>query len=395
EELKYNESDDEESIENSGVEKEESDSDAEFIFDNSIKKKSPSASEGTTLFIRNLPFEATKEELHDVFSSFGPLQYCVLTMDNDTGRSRGTGFVCFKELKDANHCLEEAEKLQMNLKNETTECTTVTEKNKRRNELQFRSILMPDTFDRQAEKFTLHGRVLSVVRAVEREQAKKLKEQNQDRKRREDRRNIYLMKEGVIFPDTPAAASLTPSEVTKRATSYSLRKNLLAKNPNLFLSKTRLSVRNLPLSVDERQLKALGKESIIKFKEQAKIVRSKDRIDLNTIKPRSKGYGFLEFTHHAHALAALRYLNNNPKLFGDKKRLIVEFAVENNIILKKRLIRNKNPGSITTDNSNNHYKHNLKNNSRGRKNLKRKPEDTSNIPKKDKISKKKAKFNNK
>jgi RNA recognition motif. (a.k.a. RRM, RBD, or RNP domain) len=26
----------------------------------------------------------------------------------------------------------------------------------------------------------------------------------------------------------------------------------------------------------------------------------------------SKGYGFVEFKHHAHALAALRELNNNP-----------------------------------------------------------------------------------
>jgi RNA recognition motif. (a.k.a. RRM, RBD, or RNP domain) len=28
--------------------------------------------------------------------------------------------------------------------------------------------------------------------------------------------------------------------------------------------------------------------------------------------PQSRGYGFVEFAHHAHALACLRELNNNP-----------------------------------------------------------------------------------
>ena len=38
---------------------------------------------------------------------------------------------------------------------------------------------------------------------------------------------------------------------------------------------------------------------------QAKIMRSPDRVDANG-QPRSKGYGFVEFVEHAHALAALR-----------------------------------------------------------------------------------------
>lgn len=28
--------------------------------------------------------------------------------------------------------------------------------------------------------------------------------------------------------------------------------------------------------------------------------------------PQSRGYGFVEFVHHSHALACLRELNNNP-----------------------------------------------------------------------------------
>ncbi len=60
------------------------------------------------------------------------------------------------------------------------------------------------------------------------------------------------------------------------------------------------------------------------------------------------GYGFINFKHNVHALAALRYLNNNPMFShltkagsgkkgkqqergtatSQKSRLIVEFAVE-------------------------------------------------------------------
>ncbi len=41
---------------------------------------------------------------------------------------------------------------------------------------------------------------------------------------------------------------------------------------------------------------------------------SADRVRLNEDgTPRSKGFGFVEFSEHIHALAALRKLNNNPE----------------------------------------------------------------------------------
>lgn len=33
----------------------------------------------------------------------------------------------------------------------------------------------------------------------------------------------------------------------------------------------------------------------------------------------SLGYGFVEFQAHEHALSTLRYLNNNPNIFGPHK----------------------------------------------------------------------------
>lgn len=33
----------------------------------------------------------------------------------------------------------------------------------------------------------------------------------------------------------------------------------------------------------------------------------------------SLGYGFVQFQDHEHALSTLRYLNNNPDIFGPEK----------------------------------------------------------------------------
>ncbi|GET03927.1 hypothetical protein GLOIN_2v1729830 [Rhizophagus clarus] len=44
----------------------------------------------------------------------------------------------------------------------------------------------------------------------------------------------------------------------KFVASYSTRKNLLAKTESLYF-KTRLSIRNLPLTTDENKLRILGK----------------------------------------------------------------------------------------------------------------------------------------
>ena len=64
---------------------------------------------GTTLFIRNLPYQATEQELKDLFRSFGPLRYARITMDPVTNRSRGTGFICFWKRESADALLRDAE----------------------------------------------------------------------------------------------------------------------------------------------------------------------------------------------------------------------------------------------------------------------------------------------
>lgn len=77
-----------------------------------VKPQLPAPEAGTTLFIRNVPYIATEDELRTLFRAFGPLRYARITMDPSTGRSRGTGFACFWNKEDADKVLEQAEILR-------------------------------------------------------------------------------------------------------------------------------------------------------------------------------------------------------------------------------------------------------------------------------------------
>jgi nucleolar protein 4 len=227
------------------------------------------------------------------------------------------------------------------------------------------SILTSDPSSTLAQSLVLHGRTLDVTRAVTREEAGKLKEEGEKRREKADKRNLYLLREGVILPNTPAAESLTPAEIERRTSSFNARRTLLRSNPSLFISKTRLSIRQIPTFVTERVLKRLAVHAVRAFEsevkkglrtgltqdeltevvneedgentqvteedgkgktkahkkgerttgvKQAKIVRQHERVDPVTGKGRSKGYGFLEMLKHADALRVLRWTNNNPEV---------------------------------------------------------------------------------
>ena len=45
------------------------------------------------IYVGNLPFRTTAEELRDLFAQHGVVNDCVIPQDRDTGRSRGFGFV--------------------------------------------------------------------------------------------------------------------------------------------------------------------------------------------------------------------------------------------------------------------------------------------------------------
>ena len=45
------------------------------------------------LYVGNLSFNTTEQQLESMFTEHGPVQSAVLVMDRDTGRPRGFGFV--------------------------------------------------------------------------------------------------------------------------------------------------------------------------------------------------------------------------------------------------------------------------------------------------------------
>jgi nucleolar protein 4 len=58
------------------------------------------------------------------------------------------------------------------------------------------SILTPDPSAGLAQSLVLHGRTLDVVKAVTRDVAGKLKDENEKARQKVDKRNMYLLKEG-------------------------------------------------------------------------------------------------------------------------------------------------------------------------------------------------------
>ncbi|MBK6764983.1 MAG: RNA-binding protein [bacterium] len=47
----------------------------------------------TRLYVGNLPFSATEDEIRTMFGEFGTVEAVELVMDRETGRPRGFGFV--------------------------------------------------------------------------------------------------------------------------------------------------------------------------------------------------------------------------------------------------------------------------------------------------------------
>ena len=72
----------------------------------------PATDVGTTLFIRNVPYDASEDDLRELFRAFGPLRYARITIDKETGRSRGTGFACFWKKEDADAVIEHSNLLR-------------------------------------------------------------------------------------------------------------------------------------------------------------------------------------------------------------------------------------------------------------------------------------------
>jgi nucleolar protein 4 len=312
----------------------------------SLPKTSDTA-RGCTIFIRNLSYDTSEEQLTEKFSQYGRVKYSKIVIDPVTKQSRGTGFVLFESA-------DTAQRVAAGNGLNNNQADTSAESSKRQLKRQ------------RMKRFTaengieLNGRVLNIAIAVDRAAAGRLAQQNEAERKLKDSRNLYLAREGVILKDSEAAQGLSQQELDRRTEAYKTKKKKL-ENPNYAVSSTRLSVRNLPAEVDEKQLKSvflaasaeefqhknhagelvnqIHGRAVIK---QVKLMRESDKLDPKSGLGRSKRFGFVEFTDHQHALHALRVLNNNPKAFlsqsSSNNRPVIEFSIED---VRKLQLRKK------------------------------------------------------
>ncbi|KAM7003429.1 LOW QUALITY PROTEIN: RNA-binding protein 28 [Tautogolabrus adspersus] len=275
--------------------------------ENPKKTLPPDVQEGRTIFIRNLSFDTEEEGLEEVLLRYGELNYIKIVVHPDTEHSKGCAFAQFKTKEAADKCIAAAQE--------------------------------------EAENggIRLDGRKLFVVAAVSREDAAKLKVNKV--KVESGTRNLYLAREGLIRAGTKAAEGVPEADMIKRTRFEEIKRTKL-QSINVFVSKNRLCVHNLPKSVDIKKLRALCLQAVKSSKgvriTECRVMYDK-KPEKGQVMGQSLGYGFVQFQEHEHALSTLRYLNNNPDIFGPNKRPIVEFSLEDSRKLKiKELRQQKN-----------------------------------------------------
>jgi nucleolar protein 4 len=330
--------------------------------------KKQTTDNSSTVFIRNLPFTTTDEQLKGFFSHFGKVRYARVVMDKTTEKPAGTGFVCFVEQADAKACVTEAPRPQEPAASKGTK----------------HSILQDENADPDG-KYTLDGRLLQVAQAVSKETATNLSDSSLAKRREKDKRRLFLLSEGHIGPSSPLFNVLSQPELQMRQASAAQRKKLVQNNPSLHLSLTRLSLRNIPRNIGSKELKELARKAVVGFATDVKEGRrqpiskeenardgkdGKEREHQRKLKGKgivrqakivfesnqgskvpeasgagkSRGYGFIEYSSHRSALMGLRYLNGH-QLVGDngrKQRLIAEFSIENaQVVQRRRAVESK------------------------------------------------------
>lgn len=211
----------------------DSDADEEEMSKRPMKKRSNDVSEGCTVFIKNVPFDASDDDLMQCCKRFGPIWYGVITKDRISGHSKGTGFVKFK-VSPPTHDFHKFESFLI---------SSIPIQNKESANMCLNA----------GTEFRLFDQVLDPCLALSRQD---ILSKTQEAKSREtaDSRNLYLSKEGVIVANTPAAEGVSVSDMAKRHHLERV-KNQMLKNLNRFMSKERLTIHNIPDNYDSAKLR--------------------------------------------------------------------------------------------------------------------------------------------
>lgn len=388
---------------------------AEEISPQAHEPSDSAVKEERTIFLRNLPFDTSRKELFELFAKFGYIESIYLVKDKVTEMPKGTAFITYKRAKSAKLAITMA-----------SQPPTAKDENLVPSQTSLTKAVPENISEISDFSLVIKGRRILVDYAVDRETAETFdsKELNSHAA---DRRNMYLQSEGRVESTPTELGSdkantwdTIPEQDQKKRQTALKDKTTKLQSPIFFINPNRLSIRNLAKHVDEIQLRNLCEEAtkkgllsgLVSVNDQIAHLRAKGELSTREIltmiqgssktkesflppwdetrttkeyipsvfldreysdhapmkKGNSRGFGFVEFTHHIHALACLRELNNNPtysreyvsggKTAVDLKRkaqklnskgpkftetriprLIVDFTVENRIKAKKQMDR--------------------------------------------------------
>lgn len=285
---------------------------------------------------------------------FGEVKYAVLCKSqvDDGPPHKGTGFVRFKNESSAVQLLELSQQVEGTMDKERK--ANRLQQNQKESVISSLSLLK--------NEIELDGRRLIVKPKVSKEDADNIKEKQKSeeimKKKQEDNRNLQMAKEGLLCeenwihqPNSSPAVLKSAMELRQRL--YVSKDKALKASTNLYVSKTRLQIRNLPRreffepelkelmrvvaeewshTLDDDERKRLYKNK--KLLQYCKVMRDDQKTDVVTNENLASGQAFVEFTNEDLALYAVRYLNNFEIL--KKRGLIADFSMEDQRALFKR-----------------------------------------------------------
>lgn len=212
----------------------------------SKQKKLDDVKENCTVFVRNIPFDADRYSMFNLFKKYGRIGGVYLVTDKATGVIKGTAFIKYTNAASAKRALD-AGKAQ-----EDTPFVTVKEISNTTSGIQHND-----------EGIFYNGRRLLVDLAVDRNKAETLRvERDEDgkaiKKVGKDRRNLYLKMEGYIGNNETSDSWINiPLMDQEKRTRASNEKNTKLRSPLFFINPHRLSLRNMSKSIDEVSMKKL------------------------------------------------------------------------------------------------------------------------------------------
>lgn len=347
-------------------------------------KEKQNKQEAYSIFVRNIPYDADKDSLKEHFSSFGPVKYALPVIDKVTGLAKGSAFVAFKTIEAYTQCVDNAPSVSstsMLISDDVApeyvyqgrilsivstvdrdSALRLAERNllKRKEEygIEIGDKDKRNLFLLNEGRITEDSKLAQFISATDmelREKSYKLRVQQLNKNP-----TLHLSLTRLAIRNLPRAMTgkalkaLGRKAVVQFATEVKEEKRqpLLKEEVNRSI-KYKHDVNEKPEKgkdeEEEEKKKKNKKQGVVK---QAKVIME---VKGTGETGRSRGYGFIEYRDHKAALMGLRWLNahevsaseilegldeKEKKLAAtegiNKRKLIVEFAIENAQVVKRR-----------------------------------------------------------